>query len=132
MLTLPGLPLPGPGLIKVVLQRIQPGIPELAVLLYPIRNLMQFFQLRLIKPFPALLFDHDQPAFRQYFDMLVYRSAAHIEIPGDRINVQRLMSDQADDLPTGRVGYRLKYISSHKMKPFGCKIVQTGRPTKIF
>jgi hypothetical protein len=42
------------------------------------------------------------------------------------------MSDQADDLPAGRIGYRLKYISSHKMKPFGCKIVQTGRPTKIF
>jgi hypothetical protein len=64
--------------------------------------------------------------------MLVYRSAAHIEIPGDCIDVQRLVSNQADDLPTGGVGYRLKYISSHKMKPFGCKIVQTGRPTKIF
>jgi hypothetical protein len=42
------------------------------------------------------------------------------------------MSDQADDLPTGGVCNRLEYISAHKMKPFGCKIMEWRRLAKYF
>jgi ATP-dependent RNA/DNA helicase IGHMBP2 len=93
---------------------------------------MQLFELGLIIALAALLPHNDQAALRQYLHVFIDSSAADIEIARDRIDVQRLMSDHADDLPTGRISYRLKYVSSHKRKPFGCKIPQSHRPAKFF
>ena len=120
------------SLLQVNFQRVQPGIPELTVLPHPIRNLMQLFELGLIIAFAALLPHNDQAALRQYLHVFIDSCAADIEIAGDRIDVQRPMSDHADDLPTGGISYRLKYVSSHKRKPFGCKIPQSHRPAKFF
>jgi hypothetical protein len=70
-----------------------------------------------------MLPDTNEATFVKYFKMLVDRCTANLEVFRNRINIQWLFGDHADDLPPGRVGNCLENISSHKhkdMKPFGC------------
>ncbi len=73
--------------VQILLQCIQAGIPELPVLPYPIRYLVQFVQPCLAISFATLLADNDQTAFGQYLNMFVDGCAAHVEITGHGVDI---------------------------------------------
>src|SRR5262249_33436562 len=98
-------------LLQEIIQPAELPVPQLPVPLDPVRYLIQLTKTGLTIPFPALLLDNDQPTLGEDLDMLRDSRPADIEILRYGIQVQRLISNQIDDLPPRRVGYRLKYIS---------------------
>lgn len=80
-------------------------------MVYPCRYLLQLLQPGLTIPLPPLLFDNDQTALRENFNMQRNRLAAHIKVLRDRIYVQWLTGHHFNNLPPRRVGYRLKNVS---------------------
>lgn len=87
-------------------------VPHLSVGLHPIGYLAEVAQPAFAISLPALATDSHQSAFGENFDMLGDGGAAHGEIFCDRVQVQGLTGDKADDIPSGGVGYGLEYVSS--------------------
>ena len=89
-----------------------------AILVNPHRYFAELIQLRLTKPVPALLFNHDQPAIDQDLNMQRYGLPGYLKFFGNGIYVMRFRGDHLDDRPPGGVGYSLVNISSgfHKLR----------------
>ena len=99
--------------IQIIFQRIETRTPELLVLTYPVGDLVQFFEMRLVISFPALLPHDDEAAFGEDLHMLVDGGPADIEALCYGIRVEGLAGDKGNDGSAGGVRYRLKNISSH-------------------
>jgi hypothetical protein len=99
--------------IQIIFECIEARTPELLVLAYPIGDLVQFLEARLVIPLSALLPYDDEAAFREYLYMFVDRSPAHIETLGHGIRVEGLAGDKGNDGSAGGVSYRLENVSSH-------------------
>jgi len=65
-----------------VFQRIQFFVPEPPVLICPVDNLLQLFQVSAAYPLTALLLNDYQPAFCQYPDMFGYSISYQTEYSG--------------------------------------------------
>ena len=65
----------------------------------------------------------NKTAIRQNGDVKRYGLPAHIKIFGYSIYITGLISNHADDCPSGWVGYGLVYITSgfHNMQVSACK-----------
>ena len=87
-------------------------VPHLAEWFHPVGYLAECGQPGFAISLPSLAADGHQPAFREHFDMLRDGGTAHGEIFGDRVQIQGLTGDKADDVPSDGVGYCLEYISS--------------------
>ena len=88
------------------------AVPHLAKGFHPIGYLGKGGKAGFAIALPSLPADSHQPAFREHFDMLGDGGATYGEIPGNRVQVQGLAGDKADNVPSDGVGYRLENISS--------------------
>jgi hypothetical protein len=97
----------------------------LAVLVNPHGYFTELIQLRLAKPVPALLLNHDQPAIDQDLNVQRYGLPGYLKFFGNGIYVMWLRGDHIDDRPPGGVGNSLVNVSSsfHVMQVSACKYI---------
>lgn len=88
-------------------------LPDLSILIDPVRNLIQFLELDFAQSLAALMRRDDQPAFGKDLDMSRYGRSAYIKIIGYTIEGEFLLCQQAEyGSPVG-IGYCLENVSSH-------------------
>jgi len=91
---------------------VQMAFPMLPIFFNPCRDFTEGFQFCAAITFPTLLFYPDEAAFCENFYMLGDGRPARVEVFGDPVQVQRLCSQQVDDLPSCGICNGLKYISA--------------------
>jgi hypothetical protein len=66
-----------------IIQTLQALLPNLPILLDPIRYLLQFLRLYLAVALPSLSPNDDQPTFRENLDVFRNRRSADVKVLGD-------------------------------------------------
>lgn len=87
--------------------------PQLTEGPQPIVNNLHFFRVERIVNFAPALVLCDKLTFRKYFNVLGYGLSGGVKMFCQCVGRHGIQCNKTEDSSSRRIGYRLKYISSH-------------------